>query len=251
MIQASGRLSPTRNMITDVRLGQSPISEVRLGQELIWPAPYRTIELIAAGVYNSSWAAWMPFYFTITGRAVSVDWGDGVIEPYGNITNQVLSYTYTDTTERTVTVYGHIDNIKFGRGSGSTSRTPPNYANACLLEIRSPLPIITGKQLCYGCTYLRAVSSDVLSLGSPLIDWQDAFSGCPDLAGDVSDILTPIMDGNGTWFNRMFSGCALLTGSAPAVWNKTPAPGKTLTGSSCFAGCTGLDNYTAIPSGWK
>jgi hypothetical protein len=38
-----------------------------------------------------------------------------------------------------------------------------------------------------------------------------------------------------------------LTGNAPDLWNRTPAP----LGTYAFRNCTGLTNYASIPVYWK
>jgi hypothetical protein len=50
-----------------------------------------------------------------------------------------------------------------------------------------------------------------------------------------------------TMFYRTFDGCSSLDGDAPELWLRDPEPN----GFQCFGNCTGLDNYSGIPAGWK
>ena len=42
-------------------------------------------------------------------------------------------------------------------------------------------------------------------------------------------------------------GLLYLPGTAPALWDLYPAASR----NECFKDCTNLENYAAIPDGWK
>lgn len=46
--------------------------------------------------------------------------------------------------------------------------------------------------------------------------------------------------------NFAFDGCSNMTGTAPDLWNNTPA----ISGDQCFRGCVSLSNYDEIPQEW-
>ena len=48
-------------------------------------------------------------------------------------------------------------------------------------------------------------------------------------------------------FATTFKGLSNLTGTAPALWDLYPAASR----NECFKDCTNLENYAAIPDGWK
>lgn len=74
-----------------------------------------------------------------------------------------------------------------------------------------------------------------------------AFRGCSNLTF-IPDLATLFDDcPNITNFQACFMDCINLTGTAPALWNRSNVTSYT----QCFRNCTKLTNYASIPDGWK
>lgn len=75
------------------------------------------------------------------------------------------------------------------------------------------------------------------------------FSGVFDGATSLQSIPATLFDNclAATDFDICFRSCTSLTGNAPDLWNRIPAP----TGTDCYKSDTGLANYASIPAVWK
>lgn len=114
-----------------------------------------------------------------------------------------------------------------------------------------------------GCTGLTSIPDNLFSAsGNNLTNVSNCFYGCTQLTALPEGLFNDNAAIN--LFNYCFYNCNKLTGNAPYrqmatkvyYWNrgtyKTEFPFEgQLTGTRCFYGCTGLTQYSTIPTGWK
>lgn len=106
------------------------------------------------------------------------------------------------------------------------------------------------------CTSLTNIPDDLLAY-SPKIKYSNqTFRKCTSL----QNIPKGLFDNNKLIesFSYAFAECSALKGSTPKtgtleLWNRQGQAGypASISGDYCFKDCTGLDNYSSIPSGWR
>jgi hypothetical protein len=117
-------------------------------------------------------------------------------------------------------------------------------------------------------TEVENVSAIFLESGLTSVP-ESLFANCPALKNvsyafmkaPITSVPNLLFDGNKeiTVFNSCFFSCLLLTGFTPSgsdgmkLWQRAGQPGypASINGAQCFYYCTGLDEYGAIPGGWK
>jgi hypothetical protein len=106
---------------------------------------------------------------------------------------------------------------------------------------------VTNFASCFsGCTQLSTVPSDLFDLNVSVVNFSSTFRNC--LA-----ITTPLQFTYNTsvlTFNNLYNMSTTanaMTGTAPELWNRSPAP----SGTDAFRNCLNLTNYASIPTIWK
>lgn len=116
-----------------------------------------------------------------------------------------------------------------------------------------------------GCKSITSIPADLFA-GVPSTDTSVSFNECFINCTSLTSIPTSLFDAakKARYFNYTFAGCTSLTGESPFT---TSASGKihlyerktvatadgynsSITGTNCFTGCTGLSDYSLIPSAW-
>ena len=96
------------------------------------------------------------------------------------------------------------------------------------------------------CTSLTTVPSTLFDTNTNVISFSGTFRNCRAL----TNVLQFTNNLNVTNFQNIYNMTTTsnaLTGTAPALWSRTPTP----TGTGAFFNCTGLTNYASIPANWK
>ncbi len=125
------------------------------------------------------------------------------------------------------------------------------------VEITGPIPhnlfILATKvteftTLFTGCSKLEGSIPPLLFANCPLANnFPSLFSGCAKLTGIIPPKLFDNSPDTILSLYSCFKGCVGLTGEAPSnIFNK-----NVQTKGMCFSGCTGLSNFTTLPSAWK
>jgi hypothetical protein len=98
----------------------------------------------------------------------------------------------------------------------------------------------------FGCTALTSVPSTLFDKNVNVNNFSGTFYNCRAL----TNVLQFTYNTSVTIFSNVYymsSTSNALTGTAPEIWNRTPAP----TGTRAFYNCIGLTNYASIPSNFK
>ena len=104
-----------------------------------------------------------------------------------------------------------------------------------------------------GCTNLRSISSSIRRISPNGKKMNYMFRNCSLLFADITDIVLDystqgITTSGKITVDEMFYNCSSLTGNMHSWWSNSSKFGSH---SKCFYNCTGLTNYSNIPSGWK
>jgi hypothetical protein len=98
----------------------------------------------------------------------------------------------------------------------------------------------------FGCTSLTTVPSTLFDQNTTAVNFSGTFYNCRAL----TNVLQFTYNTSVTIFNNVYymsSTSNALTGTAPTLWTRTPAP----SGTRAFYNCIGLTNYASIPSNFK
>lgn len=133
-------------------------------------------------------------------------------------------------------------------------------------------PLLTSFEGAFAdCTSLESLPSDLFSAqgsGTSSVKFTDCFCGCSSLKTLPSGLFDTIRRIN--YIDGCFEGCTSLTGESPytvttvngvekkvhlyerAKGEEFPyVPSSATAHEACFAGCSGLSDYAAMPSTWK
>lgn len=100
----------------------------------------------------------------------------------------------------------------------------------------------------YACGGLRGeLSSTLFAFNGKLVNVKGLFRGCGGIESISPQLFSDVNNPDITGFDYTFSGCSKMTGMAPTIWQQFTSATRT----SCFSGCTQLDNWDSIPDGWK
>jgi hypothetical protein len=112
--------------------------------------------------------------------------------------------------------------------------------------------------LAFSTTTLTTIPIDLFDLVSPNItQFDQVFSGCSNLAVNVSDLVDNMDFTSCVSTSRFFNSCTNLTGNGQDLIDKPKAAGYTVgtatnTGSyRTFFNCTGLTDFATIPAAYK
>ena len=132
------------------------------------------------------------------------------------------------------------------------------YANKITLEDGTDVPITGTGELNY--TFAEAGEYKVwIEFKEDVTNFSQCFSGCTSLTSIPETLFASNTKVND--FSNCFSYCSGLTGNVPVDNDATPIYNRSGSGkkgyaivknyADCFYNCTGLTDYSSIPSGWK
>jgi hypothetical protein len=109
------------------------------------------------------------------------------------------------------------------------------------------VPLVTTFASCFlACTSLTTVPNDLFDQNINVTNFSSTFRNCRAL----TNVLQFTFNTNVTIFNNIYNMTSTtnsLTGTAPELWNRTPAP----SGTAAFRNCVNLSNFASIPLNWK
>ena len=106
---------------------------------------------------------------------------------------------------------------------------------------------------------LVLISENLFSNNTAVTNFEYTFQGCDGLTNIPANLFSN--NTAVTNFDYTFASCAGLTGTVPVNNDGTPIYNRSTPGKegyaivtsyvNCFGNCTGLTDYSSIPSGWK
>lgn len=115
--------------------------------------------------------------------------------------------------------------------------------------LQLPDTVTTTQNMFNGCSALESFP-DGFHVPDSVTNSGGMFYNCSSLSSDVSNMFQDFSSGTKN-VQLMFGRCSQITGTVPAekLWNNTGITWSNTSG--CFNGCSGLTNYSEIPTGWK
>lgn len=175
--------------------------------------------------------------------------GSGALSGVGGYTglNEVISFASFMRGTR----ISSIPSDMFDYSPNATTFTNTFESILTLTSVPSGLfdevPLATTFASCFAaCTALTSVPNDLFDLNVNVVNFSSTFRNCRAL----TNVLQFTNNTQVTIFNSVYnmsSTSNALTGTAPALWNRTPTP----SGTDAFNNCFGLANYASIPANWK
>jgi len=201
--------------------GTGPIAAVYWGDRQVWPEAAEGFGILATET----------LYYRLTGRDVTIDFGDGTVlgpADYGSLSTQQV-HTFPDSREYHVTFTGDLTGLSF-------TRTSYTALNGGLLEVLTPLPAQASCMRTFAyCPRLRRITGNLFQRCGAVTNFHSCFAACPSLTAVPAGLFDPCAAGEN--FGSCFMGCSGLT-SLPAglFWGCTSANYYV----NCFAACTSL-----------
>lgn len=96
------------------------------------------------------------------------------------------------------------------------------------------------------CTSLSSVPSTLFDLNVNVINFSSTFRNCLSITSPLQFTYNTSVTTFSNLYNMSTTANA-MTGTAPDLWNRTPAPA----GTDAFRNCINLTNYASIPTIWK
>lgn len=196
--------------------------------------------------------------------SLHIDWGDGYSDDYTYTGVQYALHYYTPG-DWVVTISGMMDSLNIGNGTSELTSIISGFDPVAAATLKSARNLFAG-------TSLVSVPVGLFDGCSSISNFEGCFSQCDNLVSVPSGLFSGCSAAqtfrSAFWVNKKlesipsglfdncplvtnfittFYSCTALTGPAPALWLRSPAPD----GSSCFGGDTGLSNYAdAVAAGW-
>ena len=98
----------------------------------------------------------------------------------------------------------------------------------------------------FGCTSLNSVPLTLFDLNVNVISFLSTFRNCYSITEPLQFTYNTSVTTFANVYNMATSSNA-MTGTAPELWNRVPAP----SGTDAFRNCLNLSNYASIPTIWK
>ena len=104
---------------------------------------------------------------------------------------------------------------------------------------------VTDFSSCFNNTDITNIPENIFANNTEVTDFTGCFRACGNLTGIPGNLFAN--NQKVTDFSECFGYSSSLSGAAPELWNRSPEPA----GTRCFYSCTGLSNYSSIPTSWK
>ena len=181
---------------------------------------------------------------------------------------RILTYTTTGTSQQVQLVYKqeYLDYIKIVEkgeeltvtGTGALNYTFTNPGEH-QVELKFKDDATTLASVFSGCRGLTSIPDNLFRNNTEVTYFNYTFSSCYGLTSIPSNLFannTKVIS-----FVSTFSNCDGLTGNVPVdndgtpIYNRSgdgkPGYAIVITYNDCFQGCTGLTDYSSIPTAWK
>jgi len=97
-----------------------------------------------------------------------------------------------------------------------------------------------------GCASLASYPSNLFDTNINVLDFSGTFKFCSQLTSVLQFTYNTVVTTFASVY-QMATTSNSLTGIAPSIWTRSPQP----IGTAAFRNCTGLSNYSSIPSNFK
>jgi hypothetical protein len=109
------------------------------------------------------------------------------------------------------------------------------------------VPLVTNFSSCFSnCTALTTVPSTLFDLCPNVVNFASTFQNCRLLTSPLQFTYNLSVSTFVSVYN-MSTTTNSMSGTAPEIWNRIPAPA----GTNAFNNCLGLSNYASIPANFK
>ena len=181
---------------------------------------------------------------------------------------RIVTYTTTDASQRVklVNKREYLDYAKIvdtGEELTVTGTYGLNYTfenpgeHQVELKFKDDATTLAG---CFsGCSQLTSIPENLFSNNTAVTDFYATFFNCSGLTSIPANLFSN--NTKVTNFSYTFSSCTGLTGNVPTDTDGTPIYNRSGEGkdgyavvtdyTDCFRDCTGLTDYSSIPSSWK
>jgi hypothetical protein len=174
--------------------------------------------------------------------------GSGTLSGVGGYTGLSEVTTFTSAFRGTGITSIPTDLFNYSPNAVNISAT---FQSIAITSIPSGLfnsvPLVTNFSSCFSnCTALTTVPSTLFDLCPNVVNFASTFQNCRLLTSPLQFTYNLSVSTFVSIYN-MSTTTNSMSGTAPEIWNRIPAPA----GTNAFNNCLGLSNYASIPANFK
>jgi hypothetical protein len=174
--------------------------------------------------------------------------GSGTLSGVGGYTGLSEVTTFTSAFRGTGITSIPTDLFNYSPNAVNISAT---FQSTAITSIPSGLfnsvPLVTNFSSCFSnCTALTTVPSTLFDLCPNVVNFASTFQNCRLLTSPLQFTYNLSVSTFVSVYN-MSTTTNSMSGTAPEIWNRIPAPA----GTNAFNNCLGLSNYASIPANFK
>jgi hypothetical protein len=174
--------------------------------------------------------------------------GSGTLSGVGGYTGLSEVTTFTSAFRGTGITSIPTDLFNYSPNAVNISAT---FQSIAITSIPSGLfnsvPLVTNFSSCFSnCTALTTVPSTLFDLCPNVVNFASTFQNCRLLTSPLQFTYNLSVSTFVSVYN-MSTTTNSMSGTAPEIWNRIPAPA----GTNAFNNCLGLSNYASIPANFK
>ena len=174
--------------------------------------------------------------------------GSGTLSGVGGYTGLSEVTTFTSAFRGTGITSIPTDLFNYSPNAVNISAT---FQSTAITSIPSGLfnsvPLVTNFSSCFSnCTTLTTVPSTLFDSCPNVVNFASTFQNCRLLTSPLQFTYNLSVSTFVSVYN-MSTTTNSMSGTAPEIWNRIPAPA----GTNAFNNCVGLSNYASIPANFK
>jgi hypothetical protein len=174
--------------------------------------------------------------------------GSGTLSGVGGYTGLSEVTTFTSAFRGTGITSIPTDLFNYSPNAVNISAT---FQSIAITSIPSGLfnsvPLVTNFSSCFSnCTLLTTVPSNLFDNCPNVVNFSSTFQNCRLLTSPLQFTYNLSVSTFVSVYN-MSTTTNSMSGTAPEIWNRIPAPA----GTNAFNNCLGLSNYASIPANFK
>jgi hypothetical protein len=174
--------------------------------------------------------------------------GSGTLSGVGGYTGLSEVTTFTSAFRGTGITSIPTDLFNYSPNAVNISAT---FQSTAITSIPSGLfnsvPLVTNFSSCFSnCTTLTTVPSTLFDSCPNVVNFASTFQNCRLLTSPLQFTYNLSVSTFVSVYN-MSTTTNSMSGTAPQIWNRIPAPA----GTNAFNNCLGLSNYASIPANFK
>jgi len=174
--------------------------------------------------------------------------GSGTLSGVGGYTGLSEVTTFTSAFRGTGITSIPTDLFNYSPNAVNISAT---FQSTAITSIPSGLfnsvPLVTNFSSCFSnCTTLTTVPSTLFDSCPNVVNFASTFQNCRLLTSPLQFTYNLSVSTFVSVYN-MSTTTNSMSGTAPEIWNRIPAPA----GTNAFNNCLGLSNYASIPANFK